>query len=190
ASTLLQVLLPETRTSGGKLLFTGNLEKLAHGWKIDADLAVRSFTLTESPTLARLLTLASLPGIVDALEDRGIPFDSLTSGIAYDSGAVTFKDGVATGPSLRLLLDGTIDGPRNRVAMNGTLVPPLYGLNALPGKIPIIGGLFRGQEGEGLIAIDFTVNGTLQDPKVSVQPLNSLAPGVLRKFMRKMPSGW
>ncbi|MEW6272818.1 MAG: AsmA-like C-terminal region-containing protein, partial [Thermodesulfobacteriota bacterium] len=187
ASTLLRVLLPEARTTGGKLLFTGDVVELAHGWKLDGQLAVRSFTLTESPTLARLLTLASLSGIVDVLRDRGIAFDSLTSGIAYDAGAVTFTDGVVTGPSLRLVMDGTIDGPRDNVAMNGTLVPPIYGLNELPGKIPIIGGLFRGQEGEGLIAIDFTVRGPVKDPSVSVKPLNSLAPGVLRKLVRKVP---
>lgn len=190
ASLLLQVLLPGTKTTGGKLLFTGNLERPAHGWKIDGDLAVRSFTLTESPTLARLLTLASLHGIVSALRDRGIAFDSLTSGIAYDAGAVTFADGVATGPSIRLLMDGTIDGPKDTVAMSGTLVPPIYGLNALPGKIPIIGGLFRGPDGEGLLAIDFTVRGTLKDPSVSVKPLSSLAPGVLKKLVRKVPGGW
>jgi hypothetical protein len=189
ASTLLRVLLPDSRTSGGDLLFTGNLERVVHGWKLDGDLAVRSFTLTDSPVLARLLTLASLPGILSAMRNTGIAFDSLTSGIAYETGAVTFRDGVVNGPSLRLLMDGTIDGPKDSVAMNGTLVPPIYGLNALPGKIPVIGGLFRGQDGEGLIAIDFTVRGTVKDPSVSVKPLDSLAPGVLRKFVRKVP-GW
>lgn len=190
ASLLLQVLLPGTRTTGGKLLFTGNVAKPAQGWKIDGELAVRSFTLTESPILARLLTLASLPGIVSALRDRGIAFDSLTSGISYDAGAMTFVDGVATGPSLRLLMDGTIDPPHDTVAMSGTLVPPIYGLNALPGKIPIIGGLFRGPDGEGLLAIDFTVRGKFTDPSVSVKPLSSLAPGVLKKLVRRVPGEW
>jgi hypothetical protein len=39
---------------------------------------------------------------------------------------------------------------------------------------------------EGVQVIDFQVRGTRADPAVTVNPLTSLAPGVLRDLLRKL----
>ena len=185
-STLLQLLLPDAQTQGGRMKFSGGVDLEATGLPFSGDLTVRSFKLTRSPVLARLLMLSSLSGLVSTMQGQGLSFDSLTSNITYASSAVTFKDGVADGPSVRIVWNGTIDGGRDDVTLDGTLVPSFYGLNTVASKVPLIGGLFGGGDGEGVIAIDFTVRGPVKDPRINVKPLSSIAPGVLRSLARKV----
>ena len=44
----------------------------------------------------------------------------------------------------------------------------------------IVGELFTGGEGSGVFAATYEVDGALNDPDVSVNPLAALAPGALR----------
>jgi hypothetical protein len=187
ASTLLRLLLPDVQTQGGRMKFTGTADLEAAGLPFSGDIVVRSFKLTHSPVLARLLMLSSLDGLVGTMQGQGLSFDSLTSNIAHTLTTVTFKDGVADGPSVRLVWNGSIDSEKDDVSIDGTLVPSFYGLNTAAAKVPLIGGLFGGGDGEGVIAIDFTVRGPVKDPKVGVKPLSSIAPGVLRSLARRVP---
>lgn len=187
ASTLMLLLLPDSKTVGGGLTFRGQVELEATGLPFSGDLVVRSFRLTKSPVMARLLQLSSLSGIQSTFAGEGLSFDSLTAGIGYGADEVTFTDGVADGPSVRLVFSGKIDGASSNVAIDGTLVPSFYGLNTAVARVPLIGGLFTGTDGEGVIAIDFTVRGAPADPRISVKPLSSIAPGVLRSLARRMP---
>jgi hypothetical protein len=184
-STLLLLLLPNVQTKGGRLKFTGTIDLEAAGMPFSGDLGIKSFTLTKSPVLARLLMLSSLSGLQSTFEGEGLKFDTLSSGIASAAGAVTFKDGAIDGPSVKLVFSGTVDSRRDDVTMDGTLVPSLYGLNTMAARVPVIGGLFGGSE--GVIAIDFTLRGPIADPNISVKPLSSIAPGVLRRLARRLP---
>jgi hypothetical protein len=59
---------------------------------------------------------------------------------------------------------------------------PAYFFNSLPGRIPLIGELFSPQKGGGVFAANYSIDGKLADPDVSLNPLSALAPGVLRSF--------
>ncbi len=65
--------------------------------------------------------------------------------------------------------------------LDGTLVPA-YTLNSILGYIPVIGNLLLGGEGQGIFAAGFHASGALDDPKISVNPLSALAPGMLRNL--------
>jgi hypothetical protein len=65
--------------------------------------------------------------------------------------------------------------------MQGTIIP-LYEVNTVLGKIPIVGDLVLGGKGQGLIAITARVTGRLSDPEVSVNPASVVTPGFLRGF--------
>ena len=45
-----------------------------------------------------------------------------------------------------------------------------------------LGQLLSGGDGEGILAMTFSVNGPIRDPSFSVNPLSILAPGFLRKI--------
>jgi hypothetical protein len=57
---------------------------------------------------------------------------------------------------------------------------PAYSVNRILGKIPLLGPILTGGEGEGLLAVTYQMAGELDDPEVSVNPLSVLAPGFLR----------
>jgi hypothetical protein len=63
----------------------------------------------------------------------------------------------------------------------GTYVP-LFGLNSAFQKIPLLGPLLGGREGEGLVGVTFAIRGPLDDPDFRINPLSLLAPGVFREL--------
>jgi len=66
------------------------------------------------------------------------------------------------------------------VDIAGTVVPA-YALNSALGRLPVIGGIFSGGEkGGGVFAANFTMSGSTADPKVAVNPLSALTPGIFR----------
>jgi len=65
--------------------------------------------------------------------------------------------------------------------LSGTLVPA-YSLNSVLGNLPVLGPILLGGEGEGIFGANFRIAGPASDPKITVNPLSALAPGVLRKL--------
>ena len=43
-----------------------------------------------------------------------------------------------------------------------------------------MGPILTGGEGDGLLAVTYAMSGSIEDPKVKVNPLSALAPGFLR----------
>ena len=76
---------------------------------------------------------------------------------------------------------GRVDFKTKTVNLGGTYVP-LYGLNSALGAIPILGGIFVGREGEGVVGITFAIQGQLDDPNVLVNPISVVAPGIFRQI--------
>ena len=76
---------------------------------------------------------------------------------------------------------GRLDFGRKTVDLKGTIVPA-YFFNSLPGRIPLIGGMFSPEKGSGLFAANYGLNGPLADPSISINPLSALTPGFTRRF--------
>ena len=71
--------------------------------------------------------------------------------------------------------------PAKMLELSGTLVPA-YSLNSVLGYLPVLGPILLGGKGEGIFGANFKIAGPVSDPKIAVNPLSALAPGVLRKF--------
>jgi len=74
-----------------------------------------------------------------------------------------------------------MDLAADQVDFEGTIVP-LYGVNQVIGAIPLLGDLLTGGEGQGVFAFTYGIEGPLDDPRVTVNPLSVLAPGFLRNL--------
>ena len=86
----------------------------------------------------------------------------------------------AVGPSMGLSMDGIYDLKTGALNMRG-VISPIYIINAI--------GRVVSRKGEGLFGFAFKLRGTSDDPKVSVNPLSALAPGMFREIFRgKAPS--
>jgi hypothetical protein len=59
---------------------------------------------------------------------------------------------------------------------------PLFGLNNMFGRLPIVGLVLGGGSNEGLVGITYEVAGPLEAPVMRVNPISAVAPGFIRKF--------
>jgi hypothetical protein len=67
------------------------------------------------------------------------------------------------------------------VDIYGTIVPA-YAINSVLGRIPVLGKLLTGGEkGGGVFAANYSMSGSIDEPKILVNPLSALTPGFLRK---------
>ncbi|MFW8634306.1 AsmA-like C-terminal region-containing protein [Cribrihabitans pelagius] len=136
---------------------------------------VRNARIQNAPAMAALLNAISLVGLIDEMTGQGILFTSMEARFRLAPGYLILHESSAVGPSMGLSLDGNYDLSSKRLNMRG-VISPLYLLNAI--------GSVLTRKGEGLIGIAFRVRGTADDPKVSVNPLSGLAPGMFRELFR------
>jgi hypothetical protein len=167
---------------GGSLRVDGWLtgDGLYDGFDVVAQ--IEDFRVIDAPAFAEVLSSASFTGLSDTLNDAGIRFTRARSHIMLSPERVRISDAVAFGPGLGLKLTGTIDRETENAELVG-LVAPAYSLSRLIDAIPIFGELLTGGEGEGLLATEFVLRGSLQDPTVAINPLTALAPGFLRDIV-------
>lgn len=166
------------RMTKGTLELSGSYNDTKFPLPFNGRLIINEFTLKNSEILGRILSIGSLTGLANALTGSGILFNKLSANIEQSAGVVTLSEGRANGTAMGITVEGTVDTNTTDLSLKGVVVPA-YLLNSLLGNIPIIGEL-AGGEGEGLIAINYAVKGTYDDPKVSVNPLSALTPGFLR----------
>jgi hypothetical protein len=111
-----------------------------------------------------------------------------SSSMKFTSGKVDFirrkdrvevTDGVVNSASVGGTVRGFIYTDAHRYDLTGTYIP-FFGLNNMWQKLPILGPLLGGREGEGLFGVTFAVRGPLDKPQFQINPLSALAPGLFR----------
>jgi hypothetical protein len=171
--------------SGGRLDVKGETDDKRPGRPLAGHLHISEYRVTKAPILARVLSVALLTGILDALTGEGIRFAQLDTDYVYDGSRIEVLNARSAGPSIGVTARGVIDTDADTIDLSGTVVPA-NALNSLPGKIPIIGNIFTGGGG-GVFAATYKIAGPMSDPKASVNPLSTLAPGFLRNLFRALP---
>lgn len=164
---------------GGDLTLTGNYDDSGNSSVLKGRVDINPYTVKRAPILAKILSLASLTGFIDALEGNGIRFNRLLAPFTLANDVITFEKAKTFGPSVGLTMEGTVTMPDITFNMEGTVVPA-YSLNTMFGKLPIFGAILTGGEGQGVFAARYNITGTEGEPKVSVNPLSILTPGFLR----------
>jgi len=178
AGVALRMLGWSDKLEGGELAVNGQRrtaeEPLRGSFKLS------NYKLTKAPALARLLQVASLTGIFDALQS-GLDFVSFDGSFAYANKSLQVERSRAYGSSIGITVEGALDLEEDIAELKGTVVPA-YTVNRVLGQIPILGRILTGGENEGIFAASYAVNGPLEDPAIAVNPLSALAPGFLRKL--------
>ncbi|WP_193368336.1 YhdP family protein [Pelagibius marinus] len=172
---------------GGRIQVTGHSDGPSPTHPINAKVQAREFIMVKAPVMAKLLTVASFTGVVDLLSGDGIPFQGMDGDFVLDDGVATTELMRIYGASLGLTAKGEIDFDNDAIDLTGVVVPA-YSINNFISKIPLIGTLLTGGEGEGLFAVVYKVKGGVDDPEVSVNPLSALTPGFLRNIFTAQPS--
>ena len=167
---------------GGKASLRVNLD--AGGTKRSGTLRVLDFAVVGDSVVADVLSdPSSTAALGQDRPDAGrkIVFRRLRAPFIAGGGKFQLNDAYVNGPELGATLRGTIDFRARKVDLGGTYVP-LYGLNSALGAVPVLGRVFVGRQGEGVVGITFAIKGNLDDPTVLVNPMSVMTPGIFRQI--------
>ncbi len=162
------------RISGGVLDTT--LAQTPDG-SLTGNIKIKDFKLTKTPFFIQAATLL---GIVDALSGDSLSFDKAIIPFTLSpTNVVTIEDATASGSAVGITARGLFSF--EKVDLSGSVVPA-YAINSLPGKIPVVGTLFSGEEGGGLFGVSYTVTGRPGKIDFSFNPASLLTPGIFRRL--------
>lgn len=148
---------------------------------LEGQISLEEFRLMKAPVLAKILSLASLGGIADLLGGKGLYFDKAIFTFKANENLVEIIKGLAESSATGITTAGVIDRRHKTLSLKGNVIP-LYMVNSLIGKIPLLGNLLTGGEDKGFLAATYEVKGSYDDPKISVNPLSMLTPGFIREL--------
>ena len=161
---------------GGNLVLT--LLPSGESGSFDGTLRVSNTRVKDAPAMADLLSAISIVGLLEQLSGDGIVFSDVTANFRLTPSTVILTGASATGPSMGLSMDGTYLVADKALDMQG-VISPVYFLNGL-------GSIFT-RPGEGLIGFNYRMAGPAAEPRVSVNPLSALTPGMFRDLFRAPP---
>ena len=137
------------------------------------------FRLLKAPAFTKVMQAITVYGVPAAASGPGMSFARAVVPFSLDGGMLELQGARAYSASLGFTATGRIGVDDGSLDVDTTVVPA-YEINALLGKIPLLGHLFTAEKGGGLIAARVKITGTMDDPKVGLNPLSALTPGFLR----------
>lgn len=139
-------------------------------------LSIRNFAVRGEPGLERVIA-----GTPESARNA-VEFSEMRADFTRQAGRMTIRDGVVRGPTIGATIDGVVDFGANAMRLRGTFVP-LYAINNVFGQIPIVGLFLGGGSKEGLLGINYEASGPPSSPRITVNPISAVAPGLLRKML-------
>ena len=129
--------------TGGKLMLEADFVDMSVDSKIMGTVKIHDgFRLIDEPVMARLLSIASIIGILDELAGEGLKFQKLEAPFLLESGIIYLKNAKAGGLSLGITASGVIDKDAETLNIKGS-VAPLDKVNSFLGRalrgIPLFG---------------------------------------------------
>jgi hypothetical protein len=161
---------------GGRFHFAGRLTARRPEPRVTGEITAGDFVVGGAPPIVRLL--AAAPETADLAEDD-LAVSRFTSPIVLSGETVTLDDALLIASNLALRAAGEVDFAGQRLDLTGSLAP-VQGLNRFIGDLPLIGALLQGAKKAGAFALSFTARGPWADPRVEVNPLSVVTPGVLQ----------
>jgi hypothetical protein len=163
----------------GQLTIDGDFDTPFGLHPLAGSMVVDNVVVRNSPVLGKLLQAITLYGLVDVLRGPGMTFSQIVVPYRYDGADLIVNDAHAANPSLGLTAEGRIGLESGQLSINGTIVPA-YFFNSMLGQLPLVGKLFSPEKGGGVFAARFGLDGAIDDPSVSINPISALTPGFLR----------
>lgn len=137
------------------------------------------FRLLKAPGFTKIMQALTLYGVPAAASGPGLSFARAVVPFSLEGQTLTLRGARAFSASLGFTASGRIGLDGGSLDVDTTVIPA-YEINALLGKLPVVGGLFTAEKGGGLIAARVKITGTMAAPQVGLNPLSALTPGFLR----------
>ena len=167
------------KMDGGKLELKGEFDS---NDMFKGSITLFDFYIKKAPLLAKLISpLTSFRGLIDILNNKGIYFEKMGAGIAFDKTKLFIDGLVLTGPALHIKCSAVLNQKSNKISGEGIIVPSNI-INVATKNIPIIGKIISGGDDGGIIATNFSLYGNVSDIGISINPFSVLVPGFLGCF--------
>jgi hypothetical protein len=183
---------------GGEIVIDGKILS-SNGQEItSADISITDFGLKDAPLFYEVLNVTSLSGLspigliktlqgkgglINALQGKGIKFDQLEATTIFTKNKIEIMKLEAHGPFLGVSATGTIMRDNKETNIKAVIVPA-YELYSYVKQIPIIAEILTGKEKKGFFAAEYYITGNLGKPKIDVNQLEALSPGILRTILK------
>ncbi|MEO5331929.1 MAG: AsmA-like C-terminal domain-containing protein [Magnetococcus sp. YQC-5] len=145
--------------------------------------------------LSSLLGIFSLPelpnlmvGARPDLDGTGLHYKEFKGGFFIHDNLWDIDSMKLTSPSMNIIFNGQVNFPKNRVDML-VGIRPLQTLDAIVNGVPILGKLVTGDR-QTMVETQFDVTGAIHSPSVSLRPMTSIAPGLLRDWLSVPMNIW
>ncbi len=163
---------------GGRLVLDATLHE-GKAPSVTGRVRLEDVIVRSSATFRDVLREGGLDDAEDEVTSDGLAFRKVWIPFSYDNDVITLTDAIATSSALGLKVNGTVDEGEGALDLYG-VISPAYGLTGVLDEIPVLGTILSGGEGEGILAMTFSVSGPMRDPSFAVNPLSILTPGILR----------
>ena len=145
------------------------------------EIDLENFILSNTPASLKLLSLPSFSGLSSALNDEsGIEFAYGKLSYNVNEDAYSDINAFAVNDGIGLVINGNIDRKNKKLNLDGQ-ISPLYLISGIIQKIPFFGKLLIGNEGEGILAVEYTMVGDQDNPEVSSNPLTIFKPRLFQR---------
>lgn len=141
---------------------------------------IRDFSIRNTPLMAKLLSVASFTGIVNMLTGEGLNFSHFDAPFEYKDNILTIKDAKMFGNVIGFTGSGIYQRNNEQLNLKG-IISPAYSLNSFIGKIPLVGSVLAGKDGT-VFAVSYTISGTIDNAKISINPLSVFSPNSLKEL--------
>jgi hypothetical protein len=151
-----------------------------------------TFTITDEPRLKSIVsntnythlergqTISQFRESLSEVDTRTVRFLEAKAFIEKGEGHFSVRDGVLTGAQVGFTFDGLVYDAENHMDLSGTFLPAM-GISRAIGFIPLVGELLGNGRDSGLIGITFRMRGPSRNPRLDINPISVVAPGIFRK---------
>lgn len=164
------------RANGGAMTLT--LLPRAEKGQYDGSLRIKTMRVQSAQGLTALLNAISVVGLLEQMSGSGLLLSTVEAEFRLTPNALEVRRASGVGPSLGISMSGIYSMTQDKMDMRGVF-SPIYVVNG-------IGQIFS-RRGEGLFGFNYRMTGSADNPRVAVNPLSVLTPGIFREIFRAPP---
>lgn len=127
----------------------------------------------------KIISLLNVPAVLQGkvdLEKEGLPYNRITATVAIHNGLFQTENLIIDSPILRMTAVGNYDLPTDQLDL-ALAVSPFGSYSQFLKTIPLFGRVIAGDR-KGIATAMFTMQGAMEDPKVTYLPVKSFASGL------------
>lgn len=158
------------------------------GGEMSGQIDARDFWIIDEPKLASIVSTTPAgsnrnlsQAVRKDIDTSRVKFERGYAQIRKGPGVLEIANGVLRGPLIGTTFQGTLYNPAGQMDMTGTFMPA-YGLNRIFGELPLVGAILGNGRDRGLIGVTYRLRGDAKSPRLDINPLSVMAPGIFRSI--------